>query len=94
MNCRFDVDICGDGINSFQVGFDGQLDKANAVKSFLDPQIRSAKDHDFKATYTLTFPSALLTTADQTEVFTKSLTRYGSGEAYVEAHAAAQEAKP
>lgn len=93
VNCRFDVDISGDGINSFQVGFDGRLEKANAVKSFLDPQIRSATDHDFAATYTVTFTAALPTTADQTEAFTKSLTRYGSGEAYVEAHAAAQETK-
>ena len=63
------------------------------MKSFLDPQLRSATDHDFSATYTLSFPTALSMTPDKTDAFTKSLTRYGSGEAYVEAHAAPLEVK-
>lgn len=91
--CRFEVDISAEGVNTFQIEFDGKLDKANAVKSFLDPQLRSATDHDFSATYTLSFPTALSTTADKSDAFTKSLTRYGSGEAYVEAHAAPLEVK-
>ena len=35
----------------------------------------------------------LPTTVDKTDAFTKNLIRYGSGEAYVEAHAAPVEAK-
>ena len=93
VNCRFEADIKLEGVNSFQLEFDGKLDKANSLKSFLDPQLRTALDHDFSATYTLVFLTPLPTTIDRTDAFTKNLTRYGSGEAYVEAHAAPLEAK-
>ncbi|MFI5458100.1 MAG: ATP-binding protein [Isosphaerales bacterium] len=93
VNCRFEADIKLDGVNAFVVEFDGRMDRANAIKSFLDPQLRAAAEHAFTATYTLAFTSPLATTADKTEAFTKNLTRYGSGEAYVEAHAAALETK-
>lgn len=91
VNCRFEADIKQEGINAFLLEFDGRMDKANAVKSFLDPQLRTAADHDFTGTYTLTFSTPLLTALDRTEAFTKNLTRYGSGEAYVEADAAPRE---
>jgi len=93
VNCRFEADIKLDGVNAFVVEFDGRMDRANAIKSFLDPQLRAAAEHAFTATYTLAFTSPLATTADKTEAFTKNLTRYGSGEAYVEAHAAPLETK-
>ncbi len=93
VNCRFEADIKLDGVNTFVIEFDGRMEKANAIKSFLDPQLRNATDHDFTGTYTLTFKSPLATTADQTDAFTKHLTRYGSGEAYVEADAAPLETK-
>jgi hypothetical protein len=92
ITCRFEADIKLEGVNSFLIEFDGRMDRANAVKSFLDPQLRSAADHDFTATYTLDFASPLSTAPDKAEAFTKTLTRYGSGEAYVEAHAAPPEA--
>jgi hypothetical protein len=94
VTCRFEADIKSDGVNSFVIEFDGRMEKANAVKSFLDPQLRTSTEHDFTGTYTLTFSSPLPTTADKGEAFTKNLVRYGSGEAYVEAHAAPLEAKP
>ena len=94
ITCHFEADIKLEGVNTFQLDFDGRLDKANTVKSFLDPQLRTAADHDFTGTYTLVFSSPLPTTVDRTDAFTKNLTRYGSGEAYVEAHAAPLEAKP
>ena len=40
VNCRFEADIKQEGVNTFQLEFDGRMDKANAVKSFLDPQLR------------------------------------------------------
>jgi hypothetical protein len=89
--CRFEVEISGDGISSFRVEFDGKFDRANSVKSFLDAQIRSAADSSFEATYTLIFTTVLPTTPETSEAFTKNLTRYGSGDAYVEAHAAPRE---
>jgi hypothetical protein len=94
VNCRFEADIKQDGVNAFVVEFDGRIDKANAVKSFLDPQLRTSTEHDFNCTYTLTFSSPLATTADKADAFTKNLTRYGSGEAYVEADAAPPEVTP
>lgn len=94
VTCHFEADIKLEGVNTFQLDFDGRLDKANSVKSFLDPQLRTAADHDFTGTYTLVFSTPLPTTADRTDTFTKNLTRYGSGEAYVEAHAAPLEARP
>ena len=93
ITCHFEADIKLEGVNSFQLDFDGRLDRANTVKSFLDPQLRTAADHDFTGTYTLVFATPLPTTVDKTDAFTKNLTRYGSGEAYVEAHAAPLEAK-
>ena len=93
VNCHFEADIKLEGVNTFLLDFDGRLDKANTVKSFLDPQLRTATDHDFTGTYTLVFPTPLSTTVDRTDAFTKNLTRYGSGEAYVEAHAAPLECK-
>ncbi len=93
ITCHFEADIKLEGVNTFQLDFEGRLDKANSVKSFLDPQLRTAVDHDFTGTYTLVFSTPLPTTVDRTDAFTKNLTRYGSGEAYVEAHAAPLEAK-
>ncbi len=70
--------------------FEGRFDKASTIKGFLDSQLRSAKEVNFEATYTLTFPSGLSLVRRRPEAFQKNLTKYGSGEAYVEAHAAAQ----
>ena len=92
------IDRCVfEGCDLTQAVFDGvtykggRFDKANTIKGFLDPQLRAAKEVNFEATYTLTFPSGLSLLPAQVEAFQKNLTRYGSGEAYVEAHAAAQE---
>jgi hypothetical protein len=73
INCRFDADIKLEGVNNFQIDFDGRLDKANTVKSFLDPQIRTAADHDFTGTYTVVFSTPLPTTVDRTDAFTRNL---------------------
>ncbi len=91
MTCQFTASIDGDGIQNFAIEFTGVMAKANAVKSFLDPQLRSASDHSFEGTYTLAFTAPLSTVADKTTEFTKAMTKYGGGEAYVEAEAAAQE---
>ena len=87
--CRFSATLDGEGIDSFNVEFSGSIAKGNAVKSFLDPQLRSASDHSFEGQYTLTFKTPLPTTTEKTTEFTKSITKYGGGEAYVEAEAAA-----
>jgi hypothetical protein len=67
------------------VKFTGRVDKANAVKSFLDPQIRSAKEVHLEATYSLAFKQPLLVKDGTADTFSKRLTQYGGGEAYVDA---------
>jgi hypothetical protein len=85
VTCHFEVGIEADGIVEFEVNFTGRVDKANAVKSFLDPQIRNAVETDFKASYTLAFKQPLSVTDGVAETFSKRLTQYGGGEAFVEA---------
>ena len=91
VGCRFEASISADGVDTFQVIFEGRFDKASTIKGFLDSQLRSAREVNFDATYTLTFPSGLSLVPARVEAFQKNLTKYGSGEAYVEAYAAAQE---
>jgi hypothetical protein len=91
VSCRFEVSIAADGIETFSVEFEGQVEKANAVKDFLDPQIRAARESDFQADYTLSFPAGLSLLGDAPETLAKNLTRFGGGEAYVEAHIAPPE---
>jgi hypothetical protein len=88
VDCELDVGLDGDGYACFKLRYEGTLEKANSIKSFLGPQLQTAKNIDFGATYTLTFSTPLVTTAEQSESFTKAMTKYGGGECYVEAHAA------
>jgi hypothetical protein len=94
VSCQYEVDISAEGIESFQIEFSGLLTKANALKSFLDPQLKAASEHDFTGTYSVEFTAPLSTSPDQTDTLTKNLTKYGSGEAYVEAQAAPVEGTP
>jgi len=94
VSCRYEVDISAEGIETFQIEFSGLLTKANALKSFLDPQLKSASEHAFEGTYTVEFTTPYSTSPDQTDSLTKNLTKYGSGDAYVEAQAAPVEGNP
>ena len=89
-SCRFSASIEAEGIVTFQVEFEGNMAKANAVKSFIDTQIRAAADHQFESQYTLVFTTPLATTVEKTDAFSSAITKYGGGEAYVEAEAAAE----
>lgn len=85
VTCHFEVGIEADGIDEFQVNFTGRVDKANAVKSFLDPQIRNAAETQFEASYSLAFKQPLSLKDGVADAFSKRLTQYGGGEAFVEA---------
>jgi hypothetical protein len=85
VTCHFEVGIEADGIVEFEVNFTGRVDKANAVKSFLDPQIRNAIETDFKASYSLAFKQPLSLKDTSADALSKKLTQYGGGEAFVEA---------
>jgi len=85
VTCHFEVGIEADGIETFEVNFTGRVDKANAVKSFLDPQIRAANETRFEASYTVVFKTPLSLKDESAEGLSKRLTQYGGGEAFVEA---------
>ena len=87
VTCEYEVEIESEGMETFQLAFKGKMEKANAVKSFLDTQIRTADDSDLKATYTLVFKTPLSIREGATEQLKKRLTQYGGGEAYVMAQA-------
>jgi hypothetical protein len=55
VQCEFQAELEADGIESLRVEYAGNLAKAQGIRSFLEPQIRSANDHSFDATYTLMF---------------------------------------
>ena len=85
VTCHFEVGIEADGVEEFEVNFTGRVDKANAVKSFLDPQIRAAGETQFEASYSLAFKEPLSLKDGAADAFSKKLTQYGGGEAFVEA---------
>ena len=79
--------LAADGVEELQVSYRGAVDKANATKGFLDTQLRAAKESDFTASYTVAFEPALRLDGDAPERFAKEITRFGGGEAFVEAQA-------
>jgi hypothetical protein len=87
VKCGLRAEIAAEGVDSFKVEFDGRVDKANPIKSFLEPNLRAADDVIFEARYTITFDAPLLMKGDAPETLAKNLTRAGGGEAYVEAQA-------
>jgi hypothetical protein len=91
--CQFEASLHAEGIEKFEVRFEGSLERGNTIKSLLEPLIRAAQDHTFEAQYTLEFDPGLPLRDESPEKLTKDLTRYGGGEAYVEAHAAPPEEK-
>ncbi len=85
VTCHFEAGIEADGVEQFEVTFTGRVDKANAVKSFLDPQIRAATETQFAATYSLALKQPLSLKDGAADAFAKKLTQYGGGNAFVEA---------
>ena len=88
VTCDFNTSMNADGITRFAVDFSGSMQKANSVKSFLDSQLRAAAEQEFEGQYDLAFAETLGTDTASQDGFIKAVTKYGSGEAYVEAEAA------
>jgi hypothetical protein len=86
VRCEFTAAI-GSGDSELNVDFRGTIDKANGIKSFLDPNIRAADEVDFTAVYSYSFSPVLSLSGDAAETLARNLTRAGGGEAYVEAEA-------
>jgi hypothetical protein len=89
---KYEAAIVMEGVENLDIDFKGRLDKATTIKSFLESQIRGAKDVDFTASYFLAFEKGQATSTEAGEKLGKDLTRYGAGEAFVEAEAAPEEA--
>jgi hypothetical protein len=79
--------LTADGIEELKVSYTGIVDKVNATRGFLDSQLRAAKESDFTASYSLEFNPALVLSGEVPERFARDITRYGGGEAFVEAQA-------
>lgn len=90
VQCELEVGIDLEGVEEFAIRFRGRLDKANSLKSFLEPNLRAAEDCTFAGKYELTFDPPLALKGDAPETLAKNLTRTGGGEAYVEAEAVEQ----
>lgn len=90
IHVTFDFDLRDDEVERFHVQFEGVYAKASKVRSNLDPLLRAAREDYVTATYRLVFVSPLATAGDKEDAVSSLLTRNGSGEAYVEAEAAAQ----
>jgi hypothetical protein len=87
VRCEFSASVTAEGMESLEVNFVGTPEKANPVKNFLDPQIRASSEADFSAIYTFTFEPVLSLEVSATDSLTRDLTRFGAGDAYVEARA-------
>ncbi len=85
VSCEFDAEIKTDGIERLEIAFAGTLQKANAIRQFLEPQLRSSKEYDFKAVYNILFNEPLSTEKDKADAFIEILVRYGSPETHVDA---------
>jgi hypothetical protein len=72
---------------SLELRFSGPATDAQALKDFLEPQLRAAADKKLEATFELEFDGGLTMTGDAPERLADRLTRYAAGSAYVTATA-------
>ncbi len=87
VTAQIEATLAAEGVERLHVAYRGLVEKANAVKGFLDPQLRAADDSDFTAAYEIAFDPPLRLEGDVPERFASEITRYGGGDAYVEAEA-------
>lgn len=74
---------------SLELEFRGPASEAAALKEFLEPQLRAAREKTLKAEFTLEFEGGLMMAGDAPEKIAERLTRYAAGAAYVTATAQA-----
>ena len=87
VSAEIEAELEAEGVQKLEVSYQGAVEKANAVKGFLETQLRAATDSAFEVDYVVIFEPALPLDGDAPERFAKEITRYGGGEAYVEAQA-------
>ncbi|HTK52781.1 MAG TPA: DUF499 domain-containing protein [Gemmatimonadaceae bacterium] len=72
---------------AFRFQFDGPSTDAQAVKEFLEPQLRAASEKTLNAEFELRLDNGLTMSGDAPERLAERLTRYAAGSAYVTASA-------
>lgn len=77
-----------------EMEFEGPATDAQALKEFLDPQLRAAKEKTLNAEFALQFNDGLSMTGDAPERLSERLTRYAAGAAYVTASAETKQGAP
>jgi hypothetical protein len=87
-SCSLEVTLEMEGVESFSVNYAGTLEKANSVKSFLQPQLAMAKGQSFEGSYFLRFAEPMSTGSEKAGGFISAMTKYGGSEAFIEATAA------
>ena len=87
ISCEFSAEMSGEGVEALELNFNGAIQKADNVRSFLDTAMKAASHKNFHAVYTLQFAAGLSLAGSDPETLTASLTKFGGTEAYVEAHA-------
>ena len=78
---------------TLELEFKGPATDAQALKEFLDPQLRAAKERNLNAEFELAFDGGLATASDAPERLAERLTRYAAGAAYVTATAETKSAE-
>lgn len=73
--------------SEFGFQFKGSLGDAGQLKSFLEPQLRAAKDKTFSASITVRFDNGLPMAGRVAEELTEKMTRIATGAAHVQASA-------
>ena len=87
--CTLDASMSAEGVEEFEVVFRGSMAKANQVKSFLTPHLASAAEASLEGIYDFDYAAEPLATDTGSEESLKaSLTKFGGGQAFVEASAA------
>jgi hypothetical protein len=71
--------------SSMEFEFEGTAHDAAAMKDYLDPQFRAAKEQNLNTTLVFDFDPGLTLTADEGDKFIEKLTRFASAAAFVEA---------
>src|SRR5262249_41173262 len=78
--CTFDATMANEGIRSLKVQYDGEVSRATAVKSFLEPLLKTMPEKTFESTYTLEFAGGLALDGSAPEKLAENLGRMGGGE--------------
>jgi len=87
VTCRFEIEIDTEGADEFIIQFTGTIAKATKLRPFLEAELRESEERDFQPVYDVSSSAGIETELASFNQFVKSLTKFGSGEAYVEAWA-------